>query len=129
MFFLLSLFPKTNLRDMIGILFIYWIWKAFTGLALEYDKNKWGYFAIGIVSYYGGTLVSGFVAGFLNVLIGGLDSVDDAGVINSGWNILFILCGGLACYGVYKLLERKGEKEKALKKIESIDSIGLTEEN
>ena len=26
---------------MIGILFIYWIWKAFSNLALSYSKNKW----------------------------------------------------------------------------------------
>ncbi|KAF2331031.1 hypothetical protein [Flavobacterium ginsenosidimutans] len=114
---------------MIGILLIYWIWKGYTNLALEYDKNKWGYFAIGIVAYYGGTLVAGFATGLLAVLIGGVDSVDDNSFTNPGWNILFVLCGALACYGVYKLLESKGEKEKALQKIEGIESIGVTEEN
>lgn len=114
---------------MIGILFIYWIWKGFTGLALEYDKNKWGYFAIGIVSYYGGTLIAGFMVGLLGVLISGVDNITDESFANPGWNILFVLCGGLACYGVYKLLESKGEKEMALKKKEGIDSIGVIEEN
>ncbi|MBW1658107.1 hypothetical protein [Flavobacterium quisquiliarum] len=114
---------------MIGILFIYWIWKGFTGLALEYDKSKWGYFGIGIASYYGGTLVSGFAVGLLSVLIGGVDNVADDSFINPGWNIFFVLCGGLACYGVYKLLENKGEKEKALFKKEGIDSIGVIDEN
>lgn len=114
---------------MIGILFIYWIWKSFTNLALEYDKNKWGYFGIGILFYYGGTLASGFIIGLLSVFIGGLESANEDSFANPGWNILFVLCGGLACYGVYKLLESKGEKEKALSKKEGIESIGVIEEN
>ncbi|MDP5197999.1 hypothetical protein [Flavobacterium sp. DG2-3] len=114
---------------MIGILLIYWIWKGFANLALEYDKNKWGYFAIGIVSYYGGTLVSGFIVGLLAVFISGVDSVNDDSFTNPGWNILFVLFGALACYGVYRLLENKCEKEKELQKKEGIDSIGVIEEN
>ncbi|GAA3753604.1 MULTISPECIES: hypothetical protein [Flavobacterium] len=114
---------------MIGILLIYWIWKGYTNLALEYDKNKWGYFGIGIVSYYGGTLVAGFLVGILAVLIRGVENVNDDSFSNPGWNILFVLFGALACYGVYKLLESKGEKEKELQKREGIESIGVTEEN
>nr|WP_294787854.1 hypothetical protein [uncultured Flavobacterium sp.] len=114
---------------MIGILFIYWIWKAFTNLAVQYEKNKWGYFGIGMVSYYGGTLLSGFIVGLLSAFTGGLEVVDDEGFKNEGWSILFVLCGGLACYGVYKLLESKGEKEKALSGKEGIESIGVIEEN
>lgn len=114
---------------MLLILFIYWIWKGFTNLALEYDKNKWGYFAIGIISYYAGTLLAGFVVGLLSVFIGGLDSIDDSSFSSAGWNILFVLCGVLTCYGVYKLLEHKGQKEKLLQKKEGIESIGVIEEN
>lgn len=114
---------------MIGILLIYWIWKGFTNLAIEYDKNKWGYFGIGLLSYYGGTLMSGFIIGLLSVFVNGLDSVNDESFTNIGWNLLFVLCGGLTCYGVYRLLERKCEKEKTLSKKEGIENIGVSGEN
>ncbi|MTH16944.1 hypothetical protein [Flavobacterium sp. LC2016-01] len=111
---------------MIGILFIYWIWKAFANLAEEYGKNKWLYFFIGIVAYYGGTIVSGFGLGLCLAFLGDASAVSEDS-INPGWNLFFILCGGLACYGIYKLLEYKGERE--LLKEDSIDDIGINNEN
>lgn len=125
--FLLSLSLQTNLKTMLGILFIYWIWKSFTNLAIEYNKNKWTYFFIGIVGYYGSTIIAGFITGLVSVLINGIDT-NEEDFINPGWNILFVLCGGLGCYGMYKLLEYRGEKEKARTEKDSIENIGLTEE-
>ncbi|AXB55558.1 hypothetical protein [Flavobacterium fluviale] len=113
---------------MLGILFIYWIWKAFTNLALEYDKNKWTYFFIGIAGYYGSTAIAGFAVGLVSVFVSGIDTNEDS-FINPGWNILFVFCGALGCYGVYKLLESRGEKEKRLYKKEGIESIGVRDEN
>ncbi|TDW45880.1 hypothetical protein EV144_10771 [Flavobacterium sp. 270] len=114
---------------MIGILFIYWIWKAFSNLAIEYDKNKWTYFLIGLGSYYGATLAAGIIYGFSVVLISGVDGLDDEDYNSTGWNLLFVLLGGLVCYGVYRFLERKLEKERELQRKEGIESIGVTEEN
>jgi len=113
---------------MIGILFIYWIWKGYSNLALEYDKNKWTYFFIGIVAYYGGTAVAGFAVGLLSVLINGVDNVNDDSFVDPGWNILFVLFGGLACYGIYKFLENKLQNERELNKKEGIESIGVIDE-
>ncbi|MBE8727212.1 hypothetical protein [Flavobacterium hungaricum] len=114
---------------MLGILFIYWIWKAFTNLALQYNKNKWTYFIIGLAAYYGSTMISGFAAGMLVVLVNGVANVTENSFNNAGWNILFVLCGILVCYGTYKLLERKAIKEWAVSKKEGIESIGVTDEN
>ncbi|MFD1601184.1 hypothetical protein ACFSJW_22560 [Flavobacterium artemisiae] len=114
---------------MLGFLFIYWIWKAFANLALQYNKNKWTYFIIGIVAYYGSTMISGFTAGLLMVLVSGAVGVTEDSFNNAAWNILFVLCGILGCYGTYKLLERKAIKEWALSKKEGIESIGMTDEN
>lgn len=114
---------------MIGILFIYWIWKGFSNLAIEYDKNKWTYFFIGLGSYYGTTIVAGIVYGIIVVLTNGVDAVNDENYNSVEWNLLFVLLGGLACYGVYKFLENKGEKERELNKKEGIESIGVIEEN
>src|SRR3954468_17014016 len=114
---------------MIGILFIYWIWKAFTNLALEYDKNKWTYFFFGLGSYYGGTIIARFIVGIVIGFNNGFDSIADDDFINPGWNIFYILFGGLTCYGIYKLLESKGEKERELNKKEGIENIGVAEES
>ncbi|WP_337967555.1 hypothetical protein [uncultured Flavobacterium sp.] len=114
---------------MIGILFIYWIWKSFTNLALEYDKNKWTYFFIGIISYYGGTILAGFLVGIVLGLANGFDSVANQNFENAGWSIFFVLIGGLACYGTFKFLENKLEKERELNKKDGIDDIGVVEEN
>ncbi|CAC9973371.1 hypothetical protein [Flavobacterium panici] len=114
---------------MIGIIFIYWIWKSFSDLATEYNKNKWTYALIGLASYYGTTLVAGFIYGACVFFINGVDGVNDENYNSIGWNLLFVLLGGLACYGVYSLLKSKGEKERELSRKEGIDSIGVTEEN
>ena len=114
---------------MIGFLFIYWIWKAFSNLAMEHNKNKWKYFFIGIGSYYGGTIVGGFLIGITLVIINGFDSVASENFEDTGWNVFFVLFGGLACYGIYKFLENKLKKERELLEKEGIESIGLVEEN
>ncbi|RVT78373.1 hypothetical protein EOD40_03825 [Flavobacterium sufflavum] len=114
---------------MIGLLFIYWIWKAFSNLAIEYNKNKWKYFFFGIVSYYASSVIVGFVLAIVMGFINGFDSVANENYDTSGWNLFFVFFGGLGCYGAYKFLERKGEKERELVEKEGIDSIGLFEEN
>ena len=65
--------------------------------------------------------------GIIVILIYGADGVNEQDYNNIGFNFIFVAFGGLACYGVYKFLERKGEKE--LEKKEGIDSIGLTKES
>ncbi|KAF2335716.1 hypothetical protein [Flavobacterium daemonense] len=109
---------------MIGFLFIYWIWKAFANLAEENGKNKWLYFFIGIVSYYAGVIFSGFAIGLFSALLGFEDFANED-TVNPAWSLLFIVFGGLACYGIYKLLEHKGEKERELSQEDSIENIGI----
>ena len=114
---------------MIGILFIYWIWKAFSNLAVEYDKNKWKYFFIGFGSYYGGVILGGIIVGVTLGLMNGFESVANENFDDAGWSILYIIFGGLTCYGIYKFLENKLEKERELNRKEGIESIGVMEEN
>ncbi|MGM8362398.1 hypothetical protein ACSV4D_10830 [Flavobacterium sp. ARAG 55.4] len=114
---------------MIGLLFIYWIWKSFSNLAVEYGKNKWLYFFIGIGSYYGGQMIAGFFGAILFGIVYGFDAVANENYDGSAWSLFFVFCGGLGCYGVYKFLEKKGQKERELIKKEGIESIGVIEEN
>lgn len=113
---------------MIGLFFIYWIWKSFTELAHDYGKNKWLYLLIGIASYYLSTMIGGFVVGILSVVINGIDVNGDR-FLNPGWNLLFVLCGLLGCFGTYKLLQYKGEKEIESSRKDGIENIGVNDEN
>lgn len=114
---------------MFGFIFIYWIWKAFSNLAIKYNKNNWKYFFIGLFSYYGITFIAGFIFVIIMGFIDGFDAVANGDYDSPGLNLVFALFGGLGCYGIYKYLESKGEKEKELLQKEGIDSIGVIEEN
>jgi len=114
---------------MFGFLFIYWIWKAFSNLAIDYSKNKWKYFFIGLLSYYGITLLSGVIYVIIIAIINGIDALDDNSYYSSGIDFIFALFGGLGCYGIYKYLESIGQKERELSRKEGIESIGLAEEH
>ncbi|MDA6071451.1 hypothetical protein NJT12_17665 [Flavobacterium sp. AC] len=114
---------------MIGLLFLYWIWKAFANLALEYGKNKWAYFFFGLVSYYGGTIVAGFIVAIGLALVNGFDSLGNEDFVDPIWNLFYILFGGLSCYGIYKFLENKAEKERELNKKDGIENIGVYSED
>ncbi|MBT8233958.1 MAG: hypothetical protein HKN51_12765 [Saprospiraceae bacterium] len=46
---------------MLGFLLIYFIGKAFFDLAKNHNHSKWGYAILGVVSYYFGTFIAGFV--------------------------------------------------------------------
>lgn len=113
---------------MIGLLFFYWIWKGFSNLAIEYGKNKWKYFFIGIGSYYGSGILAGILLGIFLILFKGVDAASAEDFDNAGWNFLFLLFGGLGCYGTYKLLEKRAEKERELIGKDEIDNIGVTDE-
>ena len=114
---------------MFGLVFIYVIWKAFSNLALAYARNKWKYFFIGLGAYYGVTFLSASIYVIIIAIINGIDALDDNSYYSSGIDFIFALFGGLGCYGVYKYLETKAQKEIELLKKEGIESIGLAEEN
>ena len=99
---------------MFGLIFIYWIWKAFSNLAIEYSRNKWKYFFIGLGSYYGITFLSAIIYVVIIAIINGIDALDDASYYSTGIDFIFALFGGLGCYGVYKYLESIGQKEQEL---------------
>jgi multisubunit Na+/H+ antiporter MnhB subunit len=42
---------------MIGIVLIYFIWKAYYELARKYNKHKWGIAILGIAGYFLGLLI------------------------------------------------------------------------
>lgn len=114
---------------MFGFIFIYWIWKAFSNLAILYNKNKWKYFFLGLGSYFGLSFI--FAVSFMIVMgfVDGFETIENGNYDSPAHNICYSILGGLGCYAVYKSLESKGKKEKELLRKEGIDSIGLLEEN
>ena len=89
---------------MLGLLLIYFIWKYYSDLALEYNKNKWGYALLGIASYYAGA----FMGGVILAVIGMLINSDFVSEMNSlVLNLVALPFGLLAVWGLYTLLKKK----------------------
>ena len=51
---------------MLGLLLIYFIGKTYYDLADKYDKSKWGFAILGVVSYYAGTFFFGLTAALID---------------------------------------------------------------
>ncbi|WP_339658707.1 hypothetical protein [uncultured Polaribacter sp.] len=109
---------------MLGLVLLYWIGKYYYKLAEEYSKSKWGFTILGILSYYGGTIVFGFLFVIIAEIIspGYVDDFND-----SLLGLLALPFGALACYGLYKYLEKTWIKEDPRNK-NSIDEIGKSQE-
>jgi len=97
---------------MLSFLLIYWIWKPFSNLAMDYNKNKWKYFFLGLCSYVFTALF--FIIIYIVVigLMKGSAAIHEINYNSGGLNLLFSAIGILGCYGVYKTLEVKLKKEK-----------------
>lgn len=92
---------------MLGILLIYFIGKHFYKMAETYNKNKWLFAILGVVTYYVGTFIGGIVLAIL----------DEIFVLGINWDSnlslgLMALPFGIALdYLFYKILEKKWKKE------------------
>lgn len=93
---------------MLGLLLIYFIWQYFSELAFEYNKNKWLYFVIGVVSYYAGTFVAGIIIGLV-ALIMNSNFVETTPEILI--NLMALPIGLLAVRLVYWLLKRSWSEQ------------------
>ncbi len=107
---------------------MYWIWKAFSNLASEYRKSKWKYFFLGLGSYYVVAVLSVFVVVIVGIVSGFYD-VESQNFDSGEWNLFYLLSGASGCYGCYKFLEHKSQKERELSNQYEIESIGAIEEN
>ncbi len=105
---------------MLSIIFIYFVGKPFYKLAESHDRNKWGFAILGVISYYLGYFIFGFL-----ILIGielwsdsSIDDIDDIVL-----NLMFVPFGILSCVGLYFLLKRIWSKDKKVDE-NLIDEIG-----
>ncbi|MCE3295765.1 MAG: hypothetical protein K0R65_1479 [Crocinitomicaceae bacterium] len=89
---------------IIGILILIVIGRSYYKLAFDYErKNAWLYPILGIASYYGGMVLSGFVMLFIYTSFG--DTTDALA-------LLVIPFGVGSCWGLYAILKHNWKKEK-----------------
>src|SRR5689334_9471590 len=88
---------------MIGLLLIYFIGKAFYELAHEHDRSQWGFAILGVVSYYGGTFIGGFILGLIYEF-GLSESIENVNSVLLGF--MAVPFGLLICWGFYHLLKK-----------------------
>ena len=105
---------------MLSILLIYFLGKYFFDLADEFDKNKWMYAILGVISYYFGSIVIG------GIVIALLDLFVDIGINwdnNIGLSFMLLPFGIATSYLFYYLLKRYWSKSVIVAKDE-IQEIG-----
>lgn len=89
---------------MLGLIFIYFVGKAFYKLAEEHDKNKWVFAITGVLSYYVGSFVGGIISYLLFDMIYSNNLFEEPNEI--ALTVVGILIGLLTCWGYYYLLKR-----------------------
>ncbi len=92
---------------MLGLLLLFWIGKYFYKLADKFDKNKWGFAILGIVAYYGGTIIFALLFMILGEVIspGYIDTFNETLL-----SLLALPFGVLTCYLLYKYLAKTWKK-------------------
>jgi len=110
---------------MLGIILIYVLGKYFYKLADKYNKGKWLYAILGIISYYfGATIIGGIVLVLLDLLF----ELDLNWDNNSGLSLLIMPFGIVTSYLLYYLLKRQWSKSAIVTKDE-IQDIGKDQED
>ncbi|WP_194767223.1 hypothetical protein [Tamlana sp. I1] len=94
---------------MLGLVLLYWIGKYFYKLAEDYNKSKWGFAVLGIITYYGGIVLFSFITGIVMELVspGLIERFNDTLL-----GFAMLPFGILSCYLFYKYLEKKWYKNK-----------------
>jgi hypothetical protein len=103
---------------MLGLLLLYFIWKYYSELAVDYGRSKW-YGLLGIVSYYGGSFLGGFAVGFIGMMNddGFMDGTSDIalGLMGIPFGIAFVV-------GLYFILKRNWKKAEQLPTGDTLDA-------
>ena len=94
---------------MLGLIFIYFVGKAFYDLAGKHGKSQWGFAILGVVSYYGGLMLGAFAIGIV-VELNAPGTIDDSN--DTMFGLLAIPIGILCCWLTYTLLKKAWSKPK-----------------
>jgi hypothetical protein len=86
---------------MIGLVLLYFIGNSFYRLAADFNKNKWAFAILGVVTYY----ASGVVVVFVAALLYGMTDENFTDLPTYAWDLLGIPIGLLGCFLLYRLLK------------------------
>lgn len=92
---------------MFGLFLLYFIGEKFYRLAATFDRNKWGFAILGVVSYYVGTFIFGAL---LSLALELWSDIRIEEIDSMLLGILAIPVGLLSCSGLYKILEKNWER-------------------
>lgn len=106
---------------MLGLLLIFFIGKYFYELAQDYYKHRWLYAILGVISYYAGTMIGGFIVAIGSDLFGWNINFEDTLTLT----LIAIPFGILSAVGFYFLLRRSWKNSKVEVKDE-IQDIGIS---
>ncbi|MEZ4772635.1 MAG: hypothetical protein R3D00_05575 [Bacteroidia bacterium] len=105
---------------MLGLALLYFIGKQYYELADDYDKSKWGYAILGVVSYYIGTFIGGILIAIAYELWSSISIEQENSFI---FNLIVLPFGILSCVALYQILKKNWEKNKTVEE-DIIDEIG-----
>jgi len=103
---------------MLGLFLLYFIGKAFYELAHDYEKSRWGFAILGIISYYAGTFIGGVILALIGILA---HSDFPQNIPNIGLSFLSLPFGILACWIFYKILVSLWSRKDIIKNSDSLD--------
>ncbi|MEM9024536.1 MAG: hypothetical protein AAGB22_12390 [Bacteroidota bacterium] len=83
---------------------LYFIGRAFYKLAEKHGKHRWGYAILGVISYYAGAAIFGFILALLIDL--GLVSWQLYDMDELALSLLALPAGLLTCWGAYAITKR-----------------------
>ena len=108
---------------MLGIILLFFIGKYFYKLAEKYDKNRFGYGALGIITYYAGTIIFALLFGIIGEVIkpGYLDTMNEYAL-----GLISITFGLAASYILYMYFKKEWKKS-VVDDSEMINQIGKKE--
>ena len=101
---------------MLGLILIYFIGKKFYDLAQEFGKSEWGFAILGVVVYYAGIFMGGFILGIMF-----MESIAGMNPIVIG--LMALPFGIVSCVGLYYFLNNSWKKNIESNK-SNIDDIG-----
>jgi hypothetical protein len=104
---------------MLGLLLIYFIGKYFYQLATDFNKNKWVFAVIGVVTYYGGMVLFGFGLGVFLAMSDNVDFIDNNEML---LNIIGIPVGIFSAWILYTVLKNNWKKSSKLEETELLDT-------
>jgi high-affinity Fe2+/Pb2+ permease len=98
---------------MLGILLLYFIGKYFYQLAEDFNKNRWAFAILGIVTYYAGTFIFGLLIGILMAVSGNNSFFEMNDIVLS---LIALPFGLLSTWALHATLKKSWRKQKIIAK-------------